>query len=323
MRDRLLALPVVGTALRMQERYRDDAADALAAAIGLFGFLSLFPLLALLLAAVGFVLGDDSGAQARAVDLVIESVPALGSLAGGEGQVATAIDAIAENPGTLLGFGTIGLVLSALRIASGAQQATAVVFRRELPTGLVARREQVLALVVVGFFALAGAAVSGTVGVDLGSGLDEALLSVVGVVIAYVLDVALFMLAYRLFTPGEGPEWRTLWPGSLLAAAGWVALKLFGTAYVTNQAQSANNTYGALGSIIGLLLLFYLVGRLFLYGAELAALLADHIDDDAPIVGPVVEPRPLEDVAPAPAELARLAGTAAVLGFLAKVLGTD
>lgn len=331
MKDRLKQLPIIGTAIRMQERYVDDAADALAASIGLFGFLSLFPLLALALAAVGFVLQGDAAAQLRVVDLVQESIPAFSAIAGGENGVATAINEITEEPGSLVGWGVFGLLLAGLRIASGAQQASAVVFRVRRATGLSARVGQVRALAVVGTFALVGAALTGSVGIELGSGVAGLAWSLVRLAIAFAFDVGLFLLAYRLFTPVSGPPWRILLPGSLLAATGWMGLKLFGTAYVTSQAQNADSSYGALGSIIALLLLFYLAGRLYMYGAELAALLGhadevpsqDEMAEDAVRV-PQVSPRPLDDVAPEPTDTARLAFSSVVLGaaaaFLAKVL---
>ena len=326
MKDRLLQVPVLGTALRMQERYKDDAADALAAAIGFFGFLSLFPLLALVLAVVGQFL-DGAVEQARVVELVTGSVPALGSLAGGEGAVSSAIDYIAKNPGTLFGFGSVALVLSGLRIASATQQACSVVFRREVPTGVGARLEQVRALLVVGLLALAGAAVSGSVGVDISNGVEGLLRSVLGTALAFGLDFLLFLFAYRLFTPGEGPRWGVLVPGSLLGAAGWVALKLFGSAYIANQAQTAGDNYGALGSIIGLLLLLYLAGRLFLYGAELAALLGhvdvvpdqDEVEREAERI-PIVSPRPVEDTPPEVSDATKLAVSGVVLGVGAAIL---
>lgn len=328
MKDRLLQLPVIGTALRMQQRYTDDAADALAASIGFFGFLSLFPLLALVLAVVGTVLDGDVVGRQRLVDLVLDSVPALGAIAGGENGVGDAINYIAENPGQLFGIGSIGLVVAGLRIANGAQQACVVVFRRDMPSGLLARFAQVRALVLVGLLALFGTALTGSVGVELSSGLEGVALSVVGTVASIAVDVALFLLAYRLFTPGDGPPWRVLLPGALLAGTGWVALKLFGTSYVASQASSADSNFGALGSIIALLLLFYLAGRLFMYGAELAALLGnvdevpskEQLAQDAVRV-PVVSTRPFDDVAPDPADAARLAVSGVVLGAAAAVIG--
>lgn len=327
MKERLLGVPVLGTALRMQERYSDDAADALAAAIGFFGFLSLFPLLSLALGVASTFLGDSVAEQQRIADLVVNAVPALGSLAGGESGLGKAIAYIQENPAQLFGFGAIGLVLAGLRVAKGAQEACAVVFRREEPSGLGARWEQLRALVVVGLFALAGAAVSGSVGVDISNGVEGLFLSLGGILLAFALDFVLFLLAYRLFTPGPGPHWDTLYPGSALAAAGWVALKIFGATYAASQAQSATSNYGALGSIIALLLLLYLAGRLFLYGAELAALLG-HVDmvpseeelaEDAERI-PVVSPRPSHDVAPEPGDAVKLAVSGVVLGIAMKIL---
>lgn len=327
MKERLKRLPVLGTAIRMQERYVEDAADALAASIGFFGFLSLFPLLALLLSVVGFVLGDSFVERQQLVDTVTRAVPGFSAVLGGENQVSQAINTIADSSGALLSFGSVFLVLAALRIASGAQQASAVVFRRERPTGLAARIGQIRAVAVVGTFALAGAAVSGSVGVDISNGVEGLLVSVVGIVVAFALDFALFMLAYRLFTPGPGPDWHLLVPGSLLGAAGWVTLKIVGANYVSSQASSAESSYGALGSIIGLLLLFYLAGRLYLYGAELAALLG-HVDT-VPSTGEMVEdavrvprvsPRPLDDVPPEPGDAAKLAASGVVLGLAAAIL---
>ena len=328
MKERLLQVPVLGTALRMQQRYREDAADALAASIGFFGFLSLFPLLALALAVFGAVIGSSPEQQQRAVEFIASSVPALEAFIGGDSQVGSAIETIAENAGTLGAVGAVTFLIAALRIASGAQQASAVVFRREVPAGVGARVQQVRAMLIVGVFLLSGAAVSGSVGVDIGSGVEGLVLSIGGTAVALVLDFALFMSAYRLFTPGPGPAWRILVPGSILAAVGWVALKTFGTAYVTSQAADAQSNYGALGSVIALLLLFYLAGRLYLYGAELAALLG-HVDEvgsqeelvEDAVPAPVVSPRPARDVPPRPEDAARLAVSGVVLGVAAAVLG--
>ena len=327
MKERLKRLPVLGTAIRMQERYVEDAADALAASIGFFGFLSLFPLLALLLSVVGFVLGDSFVERQQLVDTVTGAVPGLRAIIGDENQVSKAVNTIADSPGALLSFGSIGVVLAGLRIASGAQQASAVVFRRERPAGLGARVGQLRAVAVVGAFALAGAAVSGSVGVDISNGVEGLLVSILGIAVAFGLDFLLFLLAYRLFTPGPGPDWHTLVPGSLLAATGWVTLKIVGATYVSNQASSAESSYGALGPIIGLLLLLYLAGRLYLYGAELAALLG-HVDQvpargemaEQAVRVPRISPRPEHDEAPEPTDAARLAASGVLLGLAAAVL---
>lgn len=327
MKDRLLRVPVLGTALRMQERYTDDAADALAASIGMFGFLSLFPLLAVVLAIVGATVGDNFFEQRRLVELIASSVPALSSIVGGDGQVATAISNIAENSGTIGVVGGATFLFAGLRIANGAQQALAVVFRREVPSGLAARGEQLLALGTTGTVAIAGAAVTSTVGANLGGdGFAGLAATVAGIALGFALDVGLFLLAYRLFTAGDGPGWAVLWPGALLAGAAWTILKLVGSSYVASQATSATSTYGTIGSIIALLLLFYLAGRVFLYGAELAALLSGlderHLEVDMVETAqrvPWVDPAPRPDTPPEPGAAARLAVSGVLVAAAATV----
>jgi membrane protein len=66
--------PVVATALRVQERYKEDAAEQLAAAIGFFAFLSLVPLLLLAVSVAGFVYSDPED-QARVALALTEVLP--------------------------------------------------------------------------------------------------------------------------------------------------------------------------------------------------------------------------------------------------------
>ena len=50
MKEKLYDVAVIGTVLRLLDRYKDDAGEQHAAGIGLFAFLSVFPLLLLVVA---------------------------------------------------------------------------------------------------------------------------------------------------------------------------------------------------------------------------------------------------------------------------------
>ncbi len=340
--ERLRAMPVIGTALRVQQRYTADAADALAAAIGFFGFLSLIPLVAVAVAVGGIWLRGDPIGQAQLVLTIQESVPALGALAGESKQLRELIASASTSSGGLLSWGVVLALVGGLRVVSGAQTASGVVFRIARPSGLRARLEQLVALAVIGTIALLGAGVGGTAGVDIGNGLLEAGRSMALVGVALVLDVTLFLVAYRMLTPGEGPSWRVLLPGSLLAGTGWSALKLFGTSYITSQASRQSGGSAAIGAVIGILLIFYLAGRLYLYGAELSAVLAgidappirageefDDADTDAAVGDdgpdarrrPEVSPRPALDDPPSASDAAKLAVTGVTLTAAATAMG--
>lgn len=280
LKDRLYDVPVVGTAVRLQDRYEDDAADQFAAAIGFFGFLSLFPLLVLVIAVAAATVAADPASQRELARTIQETIPGFGALLGGDGsdtQIAAAIDSIVRNAPSIGLVSLLVLLPTALKVVRSAMEATNHVFHVDVgASGVRTRLRMVGALVLLGGLALAGAVASSAVGASGAlevSSLAAGLLSAGGMVLTLVLDVLLFLVAYRILAAAEGPAWRRLWPGALLAGTGWTVLKIFGATYVSGQISRANELYGALGGVVGLLLLLYLAGRLYLYGAELSALL--------------------------------------------------
>ncbi|MFA9446274.1 YihY/virulence factor BrkB family protein [Egicoccus sp. AB-alg6-2] len=272
LKDKLESLPVIGTALQMQQRYRLDAADQFAGAIALFGFLSLVPLLVLAVAIAGFVF-QDPAEQADIARALATAVPGLQAAFDATGQGMDGfVQTVVDNRGALAGFGAVTLLLTGLKVINAGMVATTMVFRGALPTGAKGKLLQVVAMPVLGIVALAAAGASSLVGV---LDLPGWAATPIALVATFPLDLLLFLAAYRMFSPTSELGWRRLLPGAALGAFGWAALKIAGASYVANQAEDANALYGAFGGIIALLLLLYLAGRLYLYGAELNALLTE------------------------------------------------
>jgi YihY family inner membrane protein len=288
LKDRMAGVPVLGTALAVQERYKQDAADQLAAAIGFFGFLSLFPLMAVAVAAAGYVYADPAD-QARVAQMITQAIPGFEATMGeGDTGVAELVENVVANRGAIGVVGLLTLLWAGLRVVNSAMTATTVVLRAAVPTGAKARLRQVVALVVLGVVAF------GAVGASSLAGAPEDLLPrsasvALALGVSLVLDVLLFATAYRMLRGSSLVGVRALLPGAVLAAVGWTALKVAGASYVGNQMDDANAMYGAMGSVIALLLLLYLAGRLYLYGAELSAVrlerrygTLEHTDEVAP-----------------------------------------
>lgn len=217
----------------MQDRYNEDAGGQFAAAIAYFGFLSLFPIILLGLSLVGFLLAGEPALQARATEALTNAVPGLEAAIGD--NIASLVDSRAATG--LLGI--LGLLFAGLRVVDSATVATSRIFRVQDDANFVKQKlRSFAALVGLGLLSLIGAAAGAIVGIDF-SGVIAFLVGLAGTALSLVLDTVLFLVAYRVLTAKLGPQWRELWPGALLAGAGWTALKIFGSTYVATQVANA------------------------------------------------------------------------------------
>ena len=64
-------------------------------------------------------------------------------------------------------------------------------------------------------------------------------------------------------------------PGAIAAGFGWWALQALGGWFVTRFVNQSSDTYGVFVVVLGLLSWTYLLGMLYLYSVELAAVLYD------------------------------------------------
>jgi YihY family inner membrane protein len=95
-----------------------------------------------------------------------------------------------------------------------------------------------------------------------------------GVVLGTVLNVALFLLAFRILTVRDVAI-RCLVPGAVLAGGAWMVLQLLGGYLLDTQISKASQTYGAFAVVIGLLWWFYVQAQVMLLAAELNVVLAN------------------------------------------------
>jgi hypothetical protein len=195
-------------------------------------------------------------------------------------------------------------------VAGAARNSLRRIFRQPLPAGIWEDKALlVLKTAGLGTLALAATALSAaTAGLRAGGPAGVALVIVVAL-LGFGLDFALFLISYRTLMRGR-PPWGRIWPGALFAAIGWSLLKLLGTWYVTRVVGNASAVYGTFATTVGVLVLLYLAARLFLYGAELNAVLREQSSEGGDLVateGPN----------------GRSTGTARSTGDLVRSIGTD
>src|SRR5439155_11946572 len=94
---------------------------------------------------------------------------------------------------------------------------------------------------------------------------------VAGVVVSLGLDLVLFVTAYKVLHRGPSTPLKRIWRGALLPAVGWTALKFAGSWYAARTVKGSTAVFGAFASVVGIMVVLYLIARLFVFGAEINA----------------------------------------------------
>lgn len=260
---------VIRTAIAVQRRFGEDRAGFLAAAMSYYAFLALFPLLLLAMSIIGFALANDPSAQQDWARRLSESVPGLEPLIGDN------LRALVSGRGVTGALGLAGLLWSGLGLANAGTTALSQVFGFTPQKGIFRSKAWSLAQVAaLGLLSLAGLAMAGFVSNLPVSGWAAAVLGILGAILTVGLDFLLFLAAYRLLSERRGPGLSRLRPGALLGAIGWTILQLVGSWYAGRTVSGSAGVYGTFAATVGILVLLHLAARVFLYGAELNAVMA-------------------------------------------------
>jgi YihY family inner membrane protein len=239
------------------KKFGDDQGGNLAALITYYGFLSLFPLLLVLVTVLGFVFHSH---QDQIVNSALADFPIIGD------QIKQQVKAPQGN-GIGLALGVLAALWGGLGIANAAQDAMNRVWAVPIRTrpGFFPRVLRSFAIVGMLFVGIVGITVVSTIATNM-SGLGS-WLRVVTILASLALNTALFSLAYRVLTAAD-VGWRDVWPGALVAALGWEVLQAVGGRLVQHQIKGMSQTYGFFAIVLGLLAWIFLLARVFLYAAE-------------------------------------------------------
>jgi YihY family inner membrane protein len=260
---------VIRTARSVGDRYATDGGPYLAGAIAYFGFLSLFPLLLLSVSVVGFVLAADPQAADEVIAEVASSVPGLESLVGAN------LRAFEDARAATGMIGLAGLVWTGTGAVGAARYALLRVFRQGVAEGGFRAKLWLLAVTIgVGSLALVATGLSTVATGWERGGPVGVVLRMAGVVVAFGLDVVVFLVTYRVLVRRR-PPWRALIPGATFAAIAWSLLKVVGAWYATTTVERSETVYGPFAATVGVLVLLFLAGRVFVYGAELNVVLIE------------------------------------------------
>jgi YihY family inner membrane protein len=247
-------------------KFADDHTTNHAALLAFWGFFSIFPLVLVAATILGWVLPSD--ASAETLERIRSYVP----------LIDFSNEGITGSWWALL----LGLV-SALWGASGVTRTARFAFDEvwEVPEGEragLARQtlDGVVAIGAVGLLLVASIFLTGLVS-GTADQLDVGALGRVGgYALAVIVDVAAFIIAFRLLTSREVTT-REVMPGAVLAGVGFWVLQSLSSVIISRYLQNAESTYGNFATVITILWWFYLSGILTLLGAQLNVVLRDRL----------------------------------------------
>lgn len=317
--------PFVDHAVRMQEHFSEVKGGQQAGGVTYFGFLSVFPVLALAFFTVGYVAQVFPEAKDALLDAIDEVLPGL----VGDKANEVPLEDIQSAAGAVGLIGLAGVLYAGLGWLSSLQTALIVLFEmpeKLQPSFVIGKLRDLLTLVVLGAVLLLSVAVSGVLTrmseqvldlINLGSGLGW-LVTVLALAVGLATSALLFFLIFRLLARPPVPA-SALWSGAWLGAIGFEALKqLSGLLLVSTRGQPAFQAFG-----IALILLVWInyFSRVILYAAAWAhtsPVARDERDARRAALLPVAVAtvtRPEQDVAAGPGWAPPLA-VGGVLGLL-------
>jgi YihY family inner membrane protein len=227
--------------------------------IAYYGFLSLFPLMLVLVTSLGMLLRNHPELQVAVQASALANFPVIGE------EISSNVHPL-RGSGLALGIGLAFALWAGIGVVKVLQTAMNAVWNvpyRLRPNVWVSLLRAMLMLIVLGVITIASAAAG-----SVGAGSDGWLLGIAGITISVMLNMILFLLAFRILTT-ENVTWGDVFPGAVVAALGWTILQTLGGYIVSHQLQGASDTYGTFAIVIGLLAWIYLGAQMTLFAAEM------------------------------------------------------
>jgi len=261
-----------GLARRAVQGWMDDSAASMGAALAFYTMLSLAPLLLVVVGVAGIFWGRTE-AQSLLMDQITSVV--------GD-RAAAGIQLVLENAGSgategvlpaVIGFATA--LFGAATVFNELQQDLDRIWRHHARKsgvmGMLRSRLLTFGMVLtVGFLLMVSLVVSAGLAALSGylgrRGEDISIVwRVLDLVVPFGVVTLLFALIYK-YLPDAKLKWRDVWLGALVTAGLFVLGKELIGLYLGKS--SLASTYGAVGSVMILLLWVYYSCQLLLFGAE-------------------------------------------------------
>jgi membrane protein len=273
---------LVDVVVRVFKRSSETDGGTHSAALTYYAFFSIFPLLALAAAVLGFITQGDQQTQQEIFRKGVEAFPILKDALSPQGfqAIENARQELAITGGLLALYSGTGAIVAL-------EHALNKVYRINEESNFLQKRLSSLKwLAILGVASLISVVISamatwagGSVGGFAGGSL-AALIRL----LAMLVSVGVFATAYR-FLPEKELSWSDVLPGAIVGAVVFEILKYLGTVLIASGEDSRNATFGAFAAAATLLVVSFLAARITLLSAEVNAVLAERRLTRQPAVG--------------------------------------
>lgn len=262
------------------KKYGDDNGGVLTANLAHSGFVSLFPLLLVMVTILGLVSSSDPALRHEALSAVAKQVPLIGQ------QLTSNVHELRRSSVIGLVIGFLALIWGTSGLAQAGLFTMAQVWNLpgpERPGYLQRLGRAGLFLGVLGLGVIVTVLLTA-----LGSyGHNGAGIAVLSEILAAAANIGMYFIGFRVLTPKSVPT-RRLVPGAVAGGIAWTVLEALGTLLVHHFLHS-NSVYGVFGTVLGLVAWIYLGVEISVYAAEINVVLARRLWPRSIVQPPLTE----------------------------------
>jgi YihY family inner membrane protein len=262
------------------KKYGDDNGGVLVSNLAYSAFVSMFPLLLVLVTILGLASAVDASFRQDVLNTVANQAPVLGK------QLTGNVHELKRSSIIGLIVGLVGLLWGTTGLAQAGLFTMEQVWNLPGPArpGFAQRLGRALL-----FISLLGA---GVIGTTLLASLDtfghHALVIVIlAEVLAFAVNIGMYLGAFRVLTPKGVPSQRLV-PGAVVGGIAWTLLQILGT-YLVHHFLHSDSAYGIFATVLGLLAWIYLATEITVYSAEVNVVVARRLWPRSIIQPPLTE----------------------------------
>jgi len=262
------------------KKFGDDNGGALVSNLAYTGFVSVFPLMLILVTVLVNIAAGDPSLRTQVVHAAATQFPLIGR------HLAGNIHGLRRATAASLTVGLLLLVWGVTKLAQAGLFAMAQVWNLPGPQrpgylprlGRSAAFLAILALDIVISTLLAGLVTYGHHALPV---------RVIAQCLAAIANVGLYYLGFRALTPRVVRS-RELIPGAVAGGLFWTVLQAFG-AYLVHHYLRSDSVYGIFATVLGLVAWIYFGAQAAIYAAEINVVMARRLWPRALVQPPLTE----------------------------------